>query len=172
VGSWENRRTYNIRNVGTHVLNLNSWVTWTPSNLTYNLNFSHHACLSSFPCGHRARAPEATRLAASPPPQPRHVRPASTPCPPRRPTARRLARRHQRGQPSPPCGPTAAARNRPRAPRRLAGPPRPPAPPRATPPAPRLRLLARSRPTAPRHSTTAGNICSGSGNDQVAEDFR
>ncbi|XP_020407588.1 cullin-associated NEDD8-dissociated protein 1 [Zea mays] len=44
-------------------------------------------------------------------------------------------------------------------------------PPRPTAP-PRLRLLARSWPTVPCRSTTAGNICGGSGKDRVAEDFR
>jgi hypothetical protein len=52
-----------------------------------------------FPCRHSARA------RSYPPPQPRSARPASTPRPPRRPTARRLARRHQLGQPSPPPPP-------------------------------------------------------------------
>jgi hypothetical protein len=76
--------------VGTHVLNLNSWATWTPSNLTQkpkSLSRSHPACLSSVPSVYHARAcrylcrrqPAAT----CPPPAPRrHL------APPRRPTAR------------------------------------------------------------------------------------
>jgi hypothetical protein len=101
------------------------------------------------PAAHAPPQPRARLIARrrARPAAPRHARPASTPSPPRRPspharcqarpastrpTARRLARLHQRPPPQP---------------RR---PTTPPAPPRATQPAPRLRLVARSRPTMPR----------------------
>jgi hypothetical protein len=54
---WKNRRTYSIRNVGTHVLNLNSWATWTPSNLTQKpKSLPPHASVFFTLCRHRARA--------------------------------------------------------------------------------------------------------------------
>jgi hypothetical protein len=52
--------------VGTHVLNLNSWATWTPSNLTQKpKSLSPHASIFFSLC--LPRAPVATCLAASPP---------------------------------------------------------------------------------------------------------
>jgi hypothetical protein len=94
--------------------------------------------------------PEATHKAASLLPQPRRARHASIPRPPRRAQARAPPPPPETGRTCPDAS--------------LAH--------RATPPAPRLRLLARSRPTAPCRPTAAGNICGGSGKDRVAEDFR
>jgi hypothetical protein len=163
VGSWENRRTYSIRNVGTHILNLNLWATWTMSNLTQKPK-----CLSPYEsvffslCRHRTRA--RSYLPCRRP----HTRTAShrrAPCtaacclrrpcrtPRRRSASRRRAICSTRCCPALPCGSprtstssraaTSAARPRhPAAPRcrqklatRAPPPPRarPAAPPRATP---------------------------------------